>query len=248
MTPRLEAALATWRRWQPRPASPPVVLRRLEGGITNDTWLLDTGDGGRVALRLNSVHDKPLAIDRRREYRIHAAAAAAELAPTIHFCSPAAGVLVTDWLQGRELTGADFRAPATVERLRQLVERLQRLELDLPAFDYWGHLYHYRRVIETRGAIVPRTLREATDRHEPAIRRFQTGSWRAVPVHHDFNPGNVIDTHAGLRLIDWEYAALGCGDLDRLHWLPEDQLCDPVLPALRALMDDYWLAVRELLA
>ncbi len=246
MRPRLEAALATWPRWAPALQTAPQVLRRLDGGITNETWLLQAG-GERLVLRLNSDYGGPLAIDRHREFRIHTAAAQAGLAPGIRYFGSASELLVTDWVDGRHLTEADFADPGIAERLHRMVAQLQALPLDLPCFDYWGHLCHYRDVIASRGGTVPPMLERATARHEEGIRRFQAGNWQPLPVHHDINPGNVIDTAGGLRLIDWEYAARGCGDLDLLRWKSVDALCDPVLPVLRELMDDYWLAVSELL-
>jgi len=45
---------------------------------------------------------------------------------------------------------------------------------------------------------------------------FDSRSWRPVISHHDLEPENILTTHNGIKIIDWEYAGNGHPDFDRI--------------------------------
>jgi len=211
---RLEAALGSWRHWSPAPASRPLVVKEMPGGKTNHSWRLET-DCGPAVLRLNCRHDHLLGIDRQREHRILLAVVAAGIAPELWYNDPAAGFMVCGYIEGRVWCQTDFDNPSSQQRLLALVDRYSSLSVSLPAFDYLAHLDHYHQQLEESGIALPTELRDKLQRWREPIAAWQRDSWQPRLTHHDLTPANIIENDSGISIIDWEYAALGCADLDR---------------------------------
>jgi aminoglycoside phosphotransferase (APT) family kinase protein len=106
----------------------PLAVERLPDGAVNDVYRVDTRAGSFV-LRVDGAEWRRPGVDRGREALLHAAAAAAGLAPPIVCMRPEWGVLVTEFLPGEMWSPESF---TSADRLGQLGERLGRLHA-LPA-------------------------------------------------------------------------------------------------------------------
>ena len=67
--------------------------------------------------------------------------------------------------------------------------------------------------------------------------------------HHDLIPENIIVSARGLKLIDWEYGALGHPQFDYLRLINSHHIMDiPAdmcgLQALQAILIHLWYAIR----
>ena len=104
-----EVAAAGLKEWRP-----------LKGGLTNETLLLETGQG-RWVLRYNLPAP---GVDREREQRALAVATHLGLVPTIVACRPASGYLLTEYC-----VDAPWRRSDVVDapRLEVLTRRLREL-------------------------------------------------------------------------------------------------------------------------
>lgn len=235
-----EQVLATWQRWRPGLARPPRQLRRLGGGLTNISWLVDS-DCGQAVVRVNCAHGAALGIDRQREAAILDAVTAAGLAPPVWYRDES--VLVSSWIEGSLWSAADFADRARCRRLAALVEIYSAIELALPGFDYLAHIDHYRHRLLQWGLSLPSALEQRLATLRPIIADWQH-SYVPALTHHDLTPGNVIEDASGrLWIIDWEYAARGCPVLDLVGLRPGQG--DDFLAELRALMAAYWQRVKD---
>ena len=241
-----DRALASWRQWQPAPVAPPEVVRELDGGLTNRAWLVRAGARYGV-VRVNSPWDRELNIDRRREHHIHATVARFGAAPAVWHCDPGYRFLVTEFIQGRVWNRNDFNDVGKRRALFALMAQFDELEWPLPRFDYWLHLLHYRSCLEAMDVAVPAGLRYALEHHDDEIQAFQLASWQPRLVHHDLEPANIIESDGRLYIIDWEYAGLGCRDMDFPDF-PLDEPAAAVVPLLSRLINDCWYLLREQLA
>lgn len=245
---RLEQALATWPLWRPSPGVRPVVVEPLQGGLTNESWLVET-DRGPGVVRLNSRFDRELAIDRVREQRIHSAVAILGNAPPIWFCDPVQGILVTRFIPGRVWQGEECRNPENRARLARVMAHIQKVAPPLPKFDYWKHLCHYEACLDRLGVTPDPELRDRKSAHGAAIKAFQNSPWTPVLVHHDLEAGNIIATENRLFILDWEYAALGYRGMD----FPGEEEFTPgvngaVVEVLGQLINGYWSLLKDNLA
>lgn len=200
MTPAAALALLTVRVPQLGGAA---VVRRLSESIVSDKFLLDTGDGDMVL-----VIDRPMAaavgLDREREQRVLARAAAAGIAPVPVAADSRRGLLVVRYHGGVTVTDDELRTDATLVAVGQLLRRVHELT---PVVDANGDL---ERAIERYGRLAgvaagPRVVAAKTLIRAAAADGSHAD---AVLTHGDPGPGNFIRTREALALIDWEYAGM----------------------------------------
>ena len=243
LSARLEEALSSWRQWCPRPAAAPRVVRRLVGGLTNVSWLVDAG-GVRLVVRLNSPFDFEFNIDRGRELYILRAVAALGHAPLVYHADLERGFLVSGFIEGYAWAAQDVQRADNQHLLRELMLAVRRIPLPFPKFDYWAHLCHYERCLERRGIPIDSDLEEGKRENADAIRAFQNANWTPVLTHHDLGVGNLIQRGDRLYVLDWEYAAAGYEGMDfptNEEKLPEAA----IVPELSRLIDGYWFLLKS---
>jgi len=191
----------------------PLRLQRLAGGHINETWRVDTSLG-QYTLRLDGPAAMRPGVARNRELLLHAAAAAAGLAPPIVCAVPAAQALVCKYLQGRAWNDADFHDPAALQRLG---EQLQRLHGVAPPAALEARFDPYALTLSYLRQGIPRQAGD-DDRlpggSEPvllqlrrALAEIEGAAATPVIVHGDLPYGNVLE-NSRLWLLDWEYAQL----------------------------------------
>lgn len=182
-------------------------LRALHGGSVNELWRVDT-DAGRFVLRQDGPAWRRPGVDRDREGVAHALAAAAGLAPRIVARTAGGDVLVTEFIEGRVWSAADYDQPAQRARLGALLGRVHRLVL--PVTERWPFdpLRLAADYVQRAGggaraaALLADARRAATD--------LAAGGAARVLTHGDALAGNVIEGGGRLWLIDWEFAQ--CAD------------------------------------
>lgn len=237
---RLTLALDSWRQWQAPLVERPCVLGPAGVGLTNTSWLVASGSQ-RAVVRLNSPIGGRLGVDRHREACILTLLADTGITPPVWYNDPDQGFLVTAFLPGRLWTVDDLANARQRQRLRAVVERYQRIATDLPARNYEHYLDEYWRRLQSSGVCIPRSLAQRYHDCREGLSRWLP-STPAVLTHHDLTPANIIDFEGQLFLLDWEYAAPGCGDIDRLVVAAED--CSPNVQELVKLIDELWFLVR----
>jgi thiamine kinase-like enzyme len=196
---------ATALAWVPgvRGGEAPLRVERLVGGSINDTWRVDT-ELGRFVLRVDGPAWRRPGVDREREQQLHEAAGRAGLAPRLLLRADSDGVQVSEYLEGRRWSEADYIVP---RQLRRLGERLAQLHtLEVPAgilpFDPVACARDYLKAMsaEARAAAEPRAAEIGA-----AAQQVADGTSTMSIVHGDLAHGNVLDG-AQLWLLDWEYA------------------------------------------
>lgn len=244
---RLEKALETWPLWNLALIGVPSVVGPVGGGLSNSSWLVEAGDH-RCVLRLNNTDHHIWRIDRAAEYRIHRAVEAIGLAPEIIYCDLSAGFLVTRFIEGKVLGPRDLADSQMRKQLAVAIDQFSRLQISLPTFNYSSHLAHYVSMLRELGGEVPGILARAISGAQPEIDMFQDSGWSPSLVHHDLQSQNVILSDNGLKIIDWEYAAMGYAgmDLSVLGTIYEEPC--PVVPLLQELIEDLWYLIEERVA
>lgn len=205
------AALDRWACWGPPFHARPRLVHELGGGLTNRSFLIEAGQL-QFVLRLASPHDNLFGIDRVREQRILADAAAAGIAPPVHYHAVEQGILITAYLDGKPFEPST-RAIAT-DRLVALARRIHALPTQIAPDDYYAHAERYRLRLESAGIDLAPPLAALGDEVREEQARVSDAPDTIRICHRDLNRANIIE-HAGeLYVIDWEYAARGATAFD----------------------------------
>ena len=226
----------------------------LAGGHANRTFKL-AGPDSALALRVPVEDTRSLGVDRGGERAAIEVAANAGLAPALLSFDDATGLMLSQYLEGRQWSRADAHDAGCVERLAGRLRVLHQVEPPAAArrLDYTTLIADYRRRLDSRPSVgqrVSAALDSAADRRLAAL--AATPRPKSL-CHNDVHHRNVIDGKS-LWLIDWEYAAIGDAlydlasfacyhDLDtaeRLHWLTA--YAPREAKRLQRRFDDYcWL-------
>ncbi len=181
--------------------TPPRLLRRLPGGLTNRSFLIEA-DAERWVMRIDSPHSKTLGIDRVREQALLRHAADAGLAPALLCADAERGYQITAYIEGQHLNPAVL-AVHQQTALFELFERVHALPIEGAPIDY------LRSDDQADGNTVTGVLTELRAEIESLSTQSDAGL-----CHHDPVPGNVIFNETKLYLIDWEYAGRGLPVID----------------------------------
>jgi thiamine kinase-like enzyme len=196
---RLAAAIATV------PALHGATQVERLGGITNVNFKVGSPVGTFV-VRIDAPDEALLEIDRTNELANCEAASEAGVGAAVVAWLPALGVLVTGFLEGRLLTPEDVRRGDRLPELAALLRRLHGSCRFSGGIDMFQRQRHYEAAALARGIELPDGYR----RYRPHIRQIQRAfaahPVRPVACHNDLVAENLIDTPAGLRLIDYEYS------------------------------------------
>ena len=182
----MERILVTIPGWED------AVVSVLDGGLTNRSYLLKSGDR-RAVLKTDAAPRQPPLNDRLAEAEIQRAAARVGLANDVLYVDET--TLLTEFVDGEVWTAEHFDDD---ERLRQLGERLRELHCLPPTgrrFDANGAAARYAAAIPDT-----ETAREQL-RLIASIRRPEA----LCCCHNDLVAANIISTPE-IRFLDWEYA------------------------------------------
>ena len=187
--------------------SGPVDPIRLEGGISNQNFLVEDG-GRKYVVRVNG--DVPVhGVLRGNDVTCNRAAATVGVAPDVVHAE--AGAVVVDFIEGRTLGEEDVREQRHLERILPLIRRTHRDAFRVirgPVCAFWPFRVcrDYALFLEENGSRMNsriEALRAANDRLEAIV-----GPITPVLGHNDLLAANFIDDGDRIWLIDWEHAGI----------------------------------------
>ncbi|WP_262499946.1 thiamine kinase [Photorhabdus heterorhabditis] len=190
----LEAVCRQWPHtiasdWKIRPLS----------GLTHESYYVTHGEY-HVVGRRQWQQGSQLGVNRQREHAILLHLSQTEIAPQViamdrHW-------LLLEWLPGHVIGQDEFSQPDFLQKLAALLVTLHHQPL-------FGYPLQLRHQLESqwlqidKARLTPGWLRL----HKYFISSPTPSILKLSPVHMDVHCGNLINTHQGLKLIDWEYAA-----------------------------------------
>ena len=187
--------------------SGPVEPVRIEGGISNDNFLIQDG-GRKYVARVNG--DVPIhGVLRINDYNCNTAAAAVGVAPTVFHYEP--GIIVVEFIDGRTYGEDDVRQQVNLDRIIPLIKMTHSeafLKLRGPVCAFWpfrvcrDYAFYLNENLSRMSPELPR-LRHLTEKLENAI-----GPIELVLGHNDLLAANFIDDGSRIWLIDWEHSGL----------------------------------------
>ena len=182
------------------------MVQPLSGGITNRNYRVQLGTDIFV-VRVPAKAGSWLGIDRGIEHQASLLAAACGVGPeVVYFLEPEA-VLVTRFIPGLPVSEADVHLPGTLSRVAESLRQIHHAGLVAAAFSPFRIVERYAAVAAEHGIEIPAACASAT--------AIAADIEQAVPVaspalcHNDLLNANFIDDGDRIRVVDWEYAAMG---------------------------------------
>jgi thiamine kinase-like enzyme len=201
------------------------IVEPLSGGITNRNYRVQVGTEIFV-VRIPAKAASWLGIDRGIEHQASLLAAAAGIGPeVIYFLEPEA-VLVTRFIQGVPVSDADVHLPGTLSRVADSLREIHHAGVVAAAFSPFRVVERYAAVAREQGVSIPAAFDPAT--------AIAADIEQALPLasptlcHNDLLNANFIDDGERIRVVDWEYAAVGdpyfdLGNFAVNHGLAEEE-------------------------
>jgi thiamine kinase-like enzyme len=210
LTPADRADVVAALRGVPELANHELRLSTLPGGITNRNVLVEpVGQTSRYVLRLPGTDTHLLGISREVERDATLAAAAVGVGPeVIAFVRPQ-GYLLTRYIEGDALSGEAMHRADTLGRVADALRSVHAGPAIPGRFVPIRIVAAYRRLARDRGVVTPAQYepsRAIADRVGLALRAT---AGELAPCHNDLVSTNFIDDGRRVRIVDWEYAAMG---------------------------------------
>jgi len=202
MTLSIQEAMARVPSWQGETG---ILCQKIDAGVTNRNYRVVVGEH-EFALRLNAPNSEALGLDRNQEKETLRLLEESGIGPIIVHCSPEDGLLVTRWIEGVRWSRDDIGEPDNIRRLAGRLREVHALPPIPGRLDPGARARAYIRVIESTGMALPGPadafIEEIESRWKPLA------DAQPCLCHNDVVHTNIID-NGSLRIVDWEYAAMG---------------------------------------
>jgi thiamine kinase-like enzyme len=204
MIPSLEEVLARVPQWS---GGKDLKVTPLGGGITNQNYRVETGEGSFV-LRISGANTDLLGIDREIEYAANCAAAAIGVAPEVYFFLRPEGYLITRFIQGEPVPVEEIGRPENIRRVVEVLRRVHAMPPIPGTFSPFRMVESYAEIARGYQVAFPETFGWLLERKQEIEAAFVRDPFTPRPCHNDLLNGNFLDD-GQLRILDWEYAGMG---------------------------------------
>ncbi|GEM_PF-1777262 len=183
-----------------------LSLRKIDGGLTNDNYVLEM-DGRTYFVRRRNPQNALLGASLEKEWAASAIAADAGLSPRPLYQFPEEGIMLSEFI---EETGAKPNLSNAVDRNQfcDLVRKIHALPARFPEeFCPFRCIEAYVGQVEAQGGRLPESVYSQL---LPGLKRLESTIRPAkkVPCHLDLHNGNLLKRGSELYLVDWEYSAM----------------------------------------
>jgi thiamine kinase-like enzyme len=181
----------------------------LEGGITNRNYSVTLG-GKAYVVRLPGKDTNLLGIDREGERQANERAAELGLAPPVAAMLTEPPCLVTEFIEGTEMSEEDLRDPGNLSVIAPLLRRMHDSGAELPTdFDSFRVVEDYAETAGDGGTEVPAAYQDASKYAREIEAALSGPEHDPVPCHNDLLAANFLRDSERIWIVDWEYAGMG---------------------------------------
>jgi thiamine kinase-like enzyme len=196
---RAEDAVGRVSLWQGKA----VQISPLSGGLTNENYLVETGDE-RYVMRLPGTSTELLSIDRGNEIYNARAAAGTGIGPKVLEHIPELNIMVLEFIEGPTMSAQTLQSEPMARRMAESFKRLHAAPRFLKDFDMFRLIEDYLRIVAEHGVPIPPDYRDRLPMVEEIERAVRVGALPSVSCHNDLLCENFIDDGHCLRIVDYE--------------------------------------------
>lgn len=211
-----------------------ITISSLTGGITNRNYLVRSGFASYVA-RFAFSSNTLLGLDREREVFNTNCAAREGLGPHVVAHMPEHHLLVVRYIDGVVFSKESARDTRHIVAIGKMLRRLHSGESFKGDRNVFRDIEEYIALARLRFSWLPRNT-EKYLRNLWCIERKMSEPLRVFPCHFDLMLENIVETHEGVKLIDWEYSANGDRRFDIAMFAMKASLADA---QIKMFLDAY---------
>lgn len=205
----LNKALLTRNNWLlPDNDHPAQVLHALNGGLSNNSFLLQVGEE-QLVLRLSNQANSNIWLNNANELAVHANAADMELSVNIIYAEPEQGILVTRYIPNANCAPENINILGFIESLARLLKQVHELESPAVILKPEQRVQYYLSELEQNAKFDLSKLNYFNAPMHKLIKQEWKRAYVHCCCHNDLVLGNILHHNHRLLLLDWEYAALG---------------------------------------
>jgi thiamine kinase-like enzyme len=212
-------------------------ISRLEGGLTNANYRVDTASGTYV-MRVSDATSTVLGINRENERVNTGIAHRAGVGPAVVDALPDENILVISWINARTLHGFDIHSQP--ELLPRIASALRALHSG-PGFQGEFHFpevrSNYLKTVMENGYFLPDLYLTMDTLVLELERVMASNPEELVPCNNDLLAENFMDDGKRIWIIDYEYAGQNEASFEIGNFSSEINLNDE---QLIRLCDAYW--------
>jgi thiamine kinase-like enzyme len=179
----------------------------IPGGITNRNLRVTAG-GKAFVVRIAGDNSKLLGINRRHELAAHKEAARIGIAPEVVFFIEPEEYLVTRFLHAQPIPLPAMRSEENLRRVAECLRRIHEMGTIPGSFSPFRTVELYAATCRDRGVPIPDDFDVLSRSAASAERVLADLPFVPRPCHNDLLNENFLDDGA-IRILDWEYAAMG---------------------------------------
>jgi thiamine kinase-like enzyme len=211
----------------------PVHVQRLTGGMTNANFLADFGDE-KVVVRIPGHDTSLLGINRNHEAAANKLAASIGVAPEVLNESAPRDYLVTRFLEGRPVLPEELTTEPMLGKVATTLHRVHDAGTIPTFFNPFEVVRNYHEIARNKGVVEPFDFPRALGILE---RIGEARTFRPVAFCHNdlLNENFLYDDQ--IRILDWEYAAMGDPFFDLANFSINHEL---LAPADERLLTHYF--------
>ncbi len=203
-----EMLLAAINR-NPEWAGQAVTGEPVSGGINNENWRVEIGEGAPIFAKIPGLGTEAL-VDRQMSLAAARQASKAGISPRVLFFDEVSKVEFGEFVEDgfRASTTLDFQEDAAFEGVLGVYRALHGTELFAVTKTLFDQTEEHLRQVEEDAIGLPSWSGEVMANYREACEAFTETGLELVPAHNDPMPGNFLLRGDGeVRLIDFEFAA-----------------------------------------
>jgi thiamine kinase-like enzyme len=200
----------------------------LPGGYSHRVYLVTAGERRYVLRILNEeINANYLGIPAQQELHNTVAAAASGAAPAVYHTFPDVPALVLEYVDGVTMSAESVRRPSSIDRAAHALRLLhERSDAFCNRFSIFRQLDDYLELRERVEWPMPEHGDELVSLVQGLEAVLDVHGLPLRPCHNDLVPENLIDSDAGIRIIDFQVGGMNDPSFD-LADLAADSDLDP---------------------
>jgi thiamine kinase-like enzyme len=190
-----------------KPSSGELQLKKIVSG-TNKCYKV-ISEGKSYHLRINGKNSELLGINRSQEFEVITLMADAQICPKIVSYNPKIGVLLSEFVEGKQWDEDQFSERDNIKKILEVVRKVHSIKVDSDFFNPFAQTLKSYNELISKGVVFPHFLKGLIKQ----VMLLEKEEWVSDSqfmgfCHNDLTPENFL-VNSKIWLLDWEFSSNG---------------------------------------